>query len=105
MVATQANVDYLHDRWTRLPGDDGSASFLLEDLLLSQDRLADAEFSFAQSQYTSMLARVQLKQALGILLNLDSLPTDSTAPLPVVDEPPAVHAATKNIMQRLPRVR
>ncbi|MFV1965126.1 MAG: TolC family protein [Pirellulaceae bacterium] len=57
MTATQAEVDYLQDRWTRLPGDDRSASFLLEDLLRAQDRLADAEFSFAEVQIATRWPR------------------------------------------------
>jgi outer membrane protein TolC len=73
MAATQAEVDYLQDRWMRLPGDDRSASFLLEDLLRAQDRLAAAEFSFAEAQVTYTMAQVRLKQAMGVLFEEEEL--------------------------------
>ena len=43
MNAAVAEVDYLTRRWELLSGDDRSGSFLLEDLLDAQDRLAIEE--------------------------------------------------------------
>lgn len=85
MTAIQAEVDYLQDRWTRLPGDDRSASFLLEDLLRAQDRLAEAEFSFAEAQNAYTMAQVRLKQAMGVLLAKEDLQPGETA-IPVTPE-------------------
>jgi outer membrane protein TolC len=85
MTATQAEVDYLQDRWTRLPGDDRSASFLLEDLLRAQDRLADAEFSFAKAQIAYTMAQVRLKEAMGVLLAKEDLQPGELA-VPVTPE-------------------
>ena len=72
LVAAQAQVDYLHDRWSVLPGEDRSASFMLEDLLRAQDRLAGAEFAFAESQIAYLFSQVKLKQAMGVLLLVDN---------------------------------
>jgi outer membrane protein TolC len=69
MVAAQANLDYLDRRWESLPGDDRSASFLLEDLLDAQDRLALEEFGFAQAQVAYTTSFYELKRAMGTLLS------------------------------------
>ena len=118
MAATQSEVDYMHDRWARLPGDDRSASFLLEDLLKAQDRLADAESAFAEAQYGHMLAAVRLKQAMGTLMAVEDLssgtvatgppPPPAIAPLPPVENIPTPPAAASPPphsagLQRLPR--
>ncbi len=86
MVATRAEVRYLEDRWQLLPGDDRAASFLLEDLLKAQDRLAVSEFGFVQSQYTHTLALVRLKQAMGTLLDCDTV-SDISSSLPASGRP------------------
>jgi outer membrane protein TolC len=118
MAATQSEVDYMYDRWARLPGDDRSASFLLEDLLKAQDRLADAESAFAEAQYGHMLAAVRLKQAMGTLMAVEDLssgtvatappPPPAFAPPPPVEDiptPPAAESPTPRSagLQRLPR--
>ena len=41
MIAAQIDVDYLQRRWELLPGEDRAASFLLEDLIDSQDQSDD----------------------------------------------------------------
>ncbi len=48
MVAAQAELAALTERWQLLPGDDRSASFLLEDILDVQDRLLVQEFDYAR---------------------------------------------------------
>lgn len=97
MTSTQAEVDYLQDRWIRLPGDDRSASFLLEDLLRAQDRLSDAEFAFAESQVAHTLAQIQLKQAMGVLLGSEPWSPGSAAPPhpePLPNAPPTRNFST-----------
>jgi outer membrane protein TolC len=73
MVAAQANLDYLDHRWESLPGDDRSASFLLEDLLDAQDRLALEEFGFAQAQVAYTTSFYELKRAMGTLLTCQGI--------------------------------
>jgi outer membrane protein TolC len=73
MVAAQANLDYLDRRWEALPGDDRSASFLLEDLLDAQDRLALEEFGFAQAQVAYTTSFFELKRAMGTLLTCQGI--------------------------------
>jgi outer membrane protein TolC len=73
MAAAQANLDYLDRRWESLPGDDKSASFLLEDLLDAQDRLALEEFGFAQAQVSYTVSFYELKRAMGTLLRCQGI--------------------------------
>jgi outer membrane protein len=68
MRATAADMQYLQRRWETLPGEDGVASFVLQDLLDAQERLALAEFSFAQGQTEYALSNTRLNRALGTLL-------------------------------------
>lgn len=68
MQASAADMDYLQRRWEMVPGEDRAASFMLEDLLDSQDRLALAEFNFAQGQIEYALSLTRLNRALGTLL-------------------------------------
>jgi outer membrane protein TolC len=75
MKATQAELDYLTARWQLLPGDDRSASFLLEDLLNIQDRLVGHEFELARAQVAYTQALVDLKRATGTLLDAEEVTT------------------------------
>lgn len=68
MLANKADANYLYQRWQLLPGDDRAASFLLEDLLEAQDRLAIEEFAFAQAQMQYTLSLTSLRRAMGTLL-------------------------------------
>jgi outer membrane protein len=68
MQAAEVEVDYSTQRWKLLSGDDRSASFLLEDLLDAQDRLAAEELGFAVAQRDYTISTTQLKQATGTLL-------------------------------------
>lgn len=90
MAATQARAEYLHDRWTLLPGDDGPpTSFLLDELLMAQERQAAAEFAFLEAQYSLSIAIVQLKHAMGTLLEIEDLPVAERIP-------PALHNGSPN---------
>jgi outer membrane protein TolC len=89
MAATQSEVDFLQERWLQLPGDDRSASFLLEDLLKAQDRLADAEFGFAEAQCNYMLAAVTMKRAMGTLVSVENPAGPGLLFPPVSRQPPS----------------
>ncbi len=73
MVAADVYVRYLLDRWRLLPGDDRSASFLLQDLLDAQDRLVAEEFGFAQAQFAYTVALANLKRTTGTLLQAEQV--------------------------------
>ena len=73
MLANETDLNYFEKRWELLPGDDRSASFLLEDILEAHDRLAAEESNFAQTQTNYAMAIVNLKRALGILLQTEEI--------------------------------
>ncbi|MDA0658599.1 MAG: TolC family protein [Planctomycetota bacterium] len=68
ILAAEAEMQQLADRWRLLPGDDRSGSLLLEDLLESQQRVNDAEFRFLHAQLNYSLSQMTIKQAMGTLL-------------------------------------
>ncbi|MCA9216948.1 MAG: TolC family protein [Planctomycetales bacterium] len=68
MQASANETSYLVDRWKTLPNIDDSATLLLEDLLDSQERLADEEASFVTAQVNYAVALVKLRQAMGTIL-------------------------------------
>ncbi len=71
--AADADVAYLRQRWQLIPGEDRAASFVLEDLLDSQDRLADEEFRFADAQRAYMVSLTALRKATGVLLQHENI--------------------------------
>ena len=73
MDARSAQLDALTRRWERLTGEDVSASLALENLLISQERLAQAEFEYLQSQLTYNLAQMNLKRSTGLLLRTEGI--------------------------------
>jgi len=73
MVAAESDAGYLQRRWELLPGDDRSASFLLEDLLDAQDRLSAEESGFAKSQVDYALSLTRLNRATGTLLQREQI--------------------------------
>ena len=68
MQASSQETEYLVDRWRTLPNIDDSATLLLEDLLDSQERMADEEGLFVEAQVKYSVALVRLRQAMGTLL-------------------------------------
>lgn len=86
MMAAQSDMDYLQRRWESLPGDDRAASFLLEDLLDSQDRLAFAESAFVEAQVAYTISLTRLNRATGLLLKHEQveLVRESDACAPVI---------------------
>ena len=85
LEATASEVEYLYQRWRRLPGHDQSASLFLEDLLDAEDRLVAEEQRVAAAQTRLAVAQVELKRALGELVvrNPDSLDPCGWRPQPV----------------------
>jgi outer membrane protein len=73
MAAAQTEVEYMTERWRLMSGEDRAASFLLEDLLTAQDRLAVAEYGMAKAQASHAVALADLKRAMGLLLQCDQL--------------------------------
>ena len=55
-------------RWSQLPGEDVTSSLALENLLHSQERLAESEFAYLKAQLTYNLSLVNLKRAAGLLM-------------------------------------
>jgi outer membrane protein TolC len=107
MLAAERESLYLLERWKLMPDDDRSSILLLEDLLDSQERLANEEADFTNAQVGYVLALAQLKRAQGILLKtlpaagpgevaeLDgALPPQEVAPEsePAVTPPPGLKA-------------
>lgn len=73
MMAAKTDMDYLQGRWERLPGDDRAASFLLEDLLASQERLSFAESAFVDAQVAYALSLTRLNRSTGMLLKQEKV--------------------------------
>lgn len=73
MKSAETEVDYLRQRWEVLSGDDRSVSFLLEDLLDAQDRLATEEYEFAVAHGDYVLSQIALKRATGTLLEHEQI--------------------------------
>ena len=76
MDAAHEEVDYRKSRWELLPGDDRSASLMLEDLLDAQERLTAAEFEFLEAQTGYSLSQMTYKRAIGTLLIAENITAD-----------------------------
>jgi outer membrane protein TolC len=98
MAAAQTEVEYMTERWRLMSGEDRAASFLLEDLLTAQDRLAAAEYGMARAQVSHAVALADLKRAMGLLLQCEQLTPqqlhEGNIPQGAVDvTPPLAHVA------------
>jgi len=84
MLAADTEANYLLERWRLLPGNDQTTSFLLEDMLDAQERVAMEEQDFVEAQVAYVLSVVRLKRASGILLSCDcgNSPVSSMTPTP-----------------------
>ena len=93
MLAADAEVNYLSERWRVLPGEDQVASFLLEDLLDAQQRQATEEADFVTAQVNYTVALAELKRATGMLLEAESVSSTRTCsdglPQMILDRQPA----------------
>jgi outer membrane protein TolC len=112
MLADQAEIQYLTERWRLLPGDQQVAGVMLDNLLNAQERLADDELGFAGSLVAYNVALVKLKWATGTLLNCEylqqrvtcegGLPTMTLGGPPAVDAPARSPAAVPPPAQGMP---
>ncbi len=78
MRAADAEVSYLEARWRAFPGENQSASFLLEDLLNAQERLANEEFGYSLAQLSYIVGLANLNRATGILLRREQVTFERT---------------------------
>lgn len=78
MLARKEQMDYITERWQRLPGEGVSASLTLENLLSAQEMLAAAEYAYLQSQMTYNLSLMNLKRSTGTLLQHESVSLSRT---------------------------
>jgi hypothetical protein len=68
MRASARELEYLMQRWQRLPGEDGAAGLILDDILSAQNVLVEAENSFVRAQAAYNVALVGLQRATGTML-------------------------------------
>jgi len=73
MRAEETEVEYLYQRWKLLPGNDRSASLLLEDLLDAQQRLNVSEFAYLTSQLNYNVSHMAFQRAIGTLLQSQNI--------------------------------
>jgi outer membrane protein TolC len=103
LIAAETEASYLEDRWKVLPGADRGTTLLLEDLLDAQQRLADTEGEFVQSQVSYSIALIRTRRAMGTLLicqnptqsetRTETIIREDAAPAPTpadVEEPPLI---------------
>lgn len=86
IVAAAEETSFLSDRYTLMPGTGDSATLLLEDLLNAQERQADEEAAFVDSQVNYTLSLVRLRKAMGTLLLANPIyyqPIASPSPVPL----------------------
>jgi outer membrane protein TolC len=85
MLAAANEMSYLDDRFRTLPGASDSATLLLEDLLDSQERLADEEGAFVDAQVEYSKSLVRLRKATGTLLRYDQVSRHAEGALRATD--------------------
>ena len=73
MLAAERQLEFIQERWKRLPGEDRTVGLYLEDLLKAQERLAEKEFSFLEAQTSYNLSLNNLKRATGTLLQSEQI--------------------------------
>ena len=91
MKAQESQLGALTRRWQELPGEDVTASFALENLLIAQVTLASAEYEYLQAQLTFKLSIFNLKRATGTLLESEQVAISRTCecciPKLIADKP------------------
>ncbi len=73
IIAAAEETSFLSDRYALMPGINDSATLLLEDLLNAQERQADEEAAFVDSQVNYTLSLVRLRKTMGTLLLADPI--------------------------------
>lgn len=94
MVASENEAKYLEERWKLLPGNDQTISFLLEDLLDAQERVANEEADFVTSQVAYVMSVVKLKRDTGILLSIQE--ANAAPPEPAGSAQPSTQLAPQH---------
>ncbi|MEZ6058352.1 MAG: TolC family protein, partial [Planctomycetaceae bacterium] len=91
MLAANAEVDSIESRWKHLPGMDGNAGLILDQLLRAQERLTAAETGFSLAELTYNLSLMNLKKAEGTLIQQESISEgriqDGDLPRTILDKP------------------
>ena len=88
MIAATEELEALEGRRSLAAGLGEAASSYIDRLLTAQERLADAEASFASSQLTHSLARVNLDRAMGVLMQTNEIDFERVQPtddLPIIE--------------------
>jgi outer membrane protein TolC len=73
IVGSEAEIEYLSNRWRLLPGDQQTAGLMLDDLLNAQERLSRSEASYVSAVVGYNLAFVHWKRATGTLFDLQAI--------------------------------
>ncbi len=92
--AANADLEYQTQRWESFALVEGDLTegqqpvTILDQLLDSQQRLANAESVFAQSEMEFKIAEIELKRALGLVLTYSNVPdgTDGNSTEPSATE-------------------
>lgn len=71
VAADEAEIRYLLERWRLLPGDQQVAGVVLDNVLVAQERRADAELGLATALAAYNVALVNLNRATGTLLDCE----------------------------------
>ena len=79
MTAAQKEVNYLTDRYQTFPGDNATAALMLQNLLESQERLADEEYDFVVAQVDYSVSLIDLRRAMGTLMICNAPANDLSA--------------------------
>lgn len=80
MVAAQAELDALEQRRSLAVGNGEAASSYIDRLLTAQERLAESESGFANSQLTHALALTNLDRAMGVLMQTHEINVNRVQP-------------------------
>ncbi|MFO1006752.1 MAG: TolC family protein [Planctomycetaceae bacterium] len=73
IVAATRDTQSIATRWEMLPGADGSANVVLDQLLQAQERQTAAEHEFLLAELTYNLALTNLKKSTGELLRAENI--------------------------------
>ena len=91
IAATTEDAKSIAHRWEMLPGADGSAAVVLDQLLRAQERQTAAENDFLLAELTYNLALTNMKKSTGELLQSEMITEgryyESGVPRTVLDKP------------------
>jgi len=73
IAATTSDTKSIANRWEMLPGADGSAAVVLDQLLRAQERQTAAEHDYLMAELTYNLALTNLKKSTGELLRAEGI--------------------------------